>query len=58
VLNHPFFENLNLDLLLKKQLNPPYKPEIKELEYFDQNLLKSNNVNMSIIPKPNLDLIN
>jgi hypothetical protein len=39
-------------------LNPPYKPEIKELEYFDQNLLKSNNVNMSIIPKPNLDLIN
>ena len=36
ILKHPWFRNLDIEKLLKKELEPPYKPEIKEdLAYFD-----------------------
>lgn len=36
ILKHPWFRTLDIEKLLKKQIDPPYKPEIKEdLAYFD-----------------------
>jgi len=40
ILKHPWFRTLDIEKLLKKQIDPPYKPEIKEdLAYFDQKLV-------------------
>ena len=39
ILEHPFFAGLDIDKLMKKQLVPPYMPEISDdLKYFDQRL--------------------
>jgi hypothetical protein len=36
ILKHPWFRNLDIDKLLRREIEPPYKPEIKEdLAYFD-----------------------
>jgi len=37
ILQHPFFEGLDIDLLLAKKLTPEYMPEINEgeLKFFD-----------------------
>jgi hypothetical protein len=36
VLSHQFFAGLDTDKLLRKELKPPYKPEISDdLKYFD-----------------------
>ena len=41
ILEHPFFEELDIDALMKKQIEPSYKPDINEgeLKYFDQKLI-------------------
>jgi hypothetical protein len=40
--------------LIAKQLDPPYKPEMKEdLAYFDQKLVEGANLAMSILPQAN-----
>jgi hypothetical protein len=37
ILAHPFFEPLNIQKLLLKELEPPYKPDIgDDLKFFDQ----------------------
>jgi serine/threonine protein kinase len=39
ILEHPFFAGLDIDKLMKKQLVPPYMPEINDdLKYFDNRL--------------------
>ena len=36
IMAHPFFRDLDLEKLLRKELTPPYKPEVEdELAYFD-----------------------
>lgn len=36
ILAHPFFSDINIDKLLRKELEPPYKPELGEdLRFFD-----------------------
>lgn len=36
ILAHPFFAGLDMDKLIKKQLQPPYMPDISDdLKYFD-----------------------
>lgn len=52
ILSHPFFADLDIDLLMKKQLKPKYMPDITEgeLKYFDQRLVKDNSVEFSVIP--------
>ena len=39
VLGHKFFEGLDIEKLMKKQLQPLYMPEIKDCEFFDQKLV-------------------
>jgi len=57
-LAHPFFEDLDLDALLKKELKPEYMPEINgDLQYFDQKLVQDNTVEMSVIAPGNKKLI-
>lgn len=43
VLGHPFFRDIDRDKLLKKQITPPFKPDIKsnvDLSNFDQKFVK------------------
>ena len=43
ILSHKWFEDIDRDKLLAKQLDPPYVPQTKaELAYFDKNLVKQN----------------
>ena len=52
--NHPFFKNIDWDMLLKKKLEPPYKPVLngkKDLSHFSKVSLYLN-LNYSIIFHP------
>ncbi len=40
ILKHPFFKSIDIKKLLALQIDPPYKPEIKKNEFFDQKLVK------------------
>jgi serum/glucocorticoid-regulated kinase 2 len=52
IMAHPFFAPLNIEKLLKKELVPPYKPEISDdLKFFDKNLTSLQNVQESVIDK-------
>lgn len=52
VMSHPFFASLDIPLLLKKELVPPYKPEITDdLKFFDKNLTSLQNIQESVIDK-------
>lgn len=58
ILAHPFFESLNLEKLLKKELVPPYKPEIgDDLRFFDQKLTSKEEFQESVIDQNNVNLI-
>jgi len=58
ILQHPFFKELDIDMLMQKKLTPTYMPEIgQELAYFDQKLVKSDHVEMSVIPQDRQKLI-
>lgn len=52
ILAHPFFEGLDIDALINKQLVPPYMPDINEgeLKYFDQKLVNDDKLELSVIP--------
>ena len=43
ILSHPFFAELDIDALMKKQLTPQYMPDINdgELKFFDQKLVNA-----------------
>lgn len=58
VLAHPFFSGLDIDKLLRKELVPPYKPEIgDDLKFFDKKLLDLENIGESVIDKKRVKLI-
>lgn len=40
IIKHPFFASVDIDKLLAKEIDPPYKPSIKEDEYFDPRVVK------------------
>lgn len=52
ILSHPFFENLDIDQLMTKQIKPSYTPDINEGEfkYFDQKLVMDNKLELSVVP--------
>jgi hypothetical protein len=49
-----------MDALVKKQLTPGYKPDINEgeLKYFDQRLVKDDQLDFSVVPQEAMKLIN
>ena len=52
ILSHPFFADLDINKLLKKELPPPYKPEINDdLSFFNKNLTSLQNIEESVIDK-------
>ncbi len=51
ILEHEFFKDLDIDALINKKIKPSYMPEIKNCEFFDQKLVSSNNVEMTILTK-------
>jgi len=56
ITSHPFFENIDWDALYKKEIDPPYKPQVKGLEdtsNFDDMFLKEQVVD-SHVPPPTL----
>ena len=39
ILDHPFFKGIDFDKLLRKEIEPPYKPKMKsnfDLSHFDE----------------------
>lgn len=51
ILNHPWFKDLDLEKLQKRELEPPYKPAItEELAYFDQKLITGGEMAESVVP--------
>jgi serum/glucocorticoid-regulated kinase 2 len=58
ILDHPFFASLDFEKLLKKELDPPYKPVINDdLKFFDQSLTNMQNIQESVIDKSRQKLI-
>jgi len=58
VLAHPFFNGLDVEKLLRKELVPTYKPEIKDdLKFFDQKLTQLEDIQESVIDKSRVKLI-
>lgn len=58
ILEHPFFSSLNLEKLMKKELEPPYNPPISDdLKFFDSKLTGMVNVQESVIDKSRQKLI-
>ena len=55
ILAHEFFASLDIDKLMAKELEPPYKPEIVdgEFEFFNSQ----EQVEMSMLPKDKMKLI-
>jgi hypothetical protein len=57
-LSHPFFEGLDIEKLLKKEIEPPYKPVITDdLLFFDKNLTGKDQIAESVIDKSRQKLI-
>jgi hypothetical protein len=57
-LAHPFFAGLDIDKIVKKELRPPYKPEISDdLKYFDQKLTSKEDFAESVIDEQHKKLI-
>lgn len=51
ILRHPFFKDIDMPKLIKKELEPPYKPAMSEdLAYFDQKLVGQEEMAESILP--------
>ena len=52
MLGHKFFEGLDIDKLMQKQLQPLYMPEIKDCEFFDQKLVQMDpeQIGLSVVP--------
>jgi serum/glucocorticoid-regulated kinase 2 len=57
--NHPFFATIDFELLIKKKINAPFKPEISnklDVQNFDEDFT-SEEVSQTPIPTKNLDSI-
>jgi hypothetical protein len=58
ILQHPFFAGLDMEKLLRKELKPPYKPEISDdLKYFDQKLTAKEDFAESLMDDKSKELI-
>ena len=58
VLRHPFFNGLDIEKLLRKEIVPPYKPVINDdLKFFDQKLTNLDDIGESVIDKSRQKLI-
>lgn len=54
VLAHKWFADINMDMLLKKQIPSPYTPKIKEdFAYFDPKLTSMQEITDTILPEAN-----
>ena len=40
IMEHPFFKSIDIKKLLAFEMEPSYKPQIGENEFFDQKLVK------------------
>ena len=49
ILKHEFFNGLDIDKLLKFELTPPYMPQIKDEEFFDQKLVKQKDLEFTML---------
>jgi serine/threonine protein kinase len=60
ILAHPFFAGLDLEKLLRKEIEPPYKPVVgDDLKFFDQKLtaMSGDMIAESVIDKSRVKLI-
>ena len=58
ILGHPFFNGIDLEAIVSKKLDPPYKPEIgDDLKYFDQKLTDRDDFAESVVDEKYLKLI-
>lgn len=59
ILKHPWFQTIKIEKLLKRELDPPYKPAAtEELAYFDQKLVQGGEITESILPQSAKQVIN
>jgi serine/threonine protein kinase len=59
ILNHPWFKPLDIEKMLKRELEPPYKPDSKDdLAYFDQKLVTGGEITESVLPAAARQAIN
>jgi hypothetical protein len=59
VLAHPFFSDIDMDKLIKKELVPPFKPDVKDnfnLSTFDPQSAKLD-VTESVVPEETIQKI-
>lgn len=42
ILGHPFFKDIDLNLLEKKEITPPFTPDKDWKKYFDDKIIKMN----------------
>ena len=57
--SHPFFANIDFDLIVQKKIKAPFIPELSsdtDVQYFDEEFT-SEEVGMSYIPKKNMEMI-
>ena len=57
--SHPFFANIDFDLIVQKKIKAPFIPELSsdtDVQYFDEEFT-SEEVGMSYIPKRNMEMI-
>ena len=57
--SHPFFANIDFDLIVEKKIKAPFIPELSsdtDVQYFDEEFT-SEEVGMSYIPKRNMEMI-
>lgn len=60
ILSHPFFDGLDMEKLVRKEIDPPYKPVISDdLRFFDKNLtsMSGDTIAESMIDKSRQKLI-
>ena len=61
ILAHPFFKDIDIEMLMKKEIKPPYMPKIVpgELKYFNQSLINSQSNRISTnVTTENQQIIN
>jgi serum/glucocorticoid-regulated kinase 2 len=59
IMKHPWFADLDLDALIAKKLEPPYKPDSNDdLAYFDQKLVNQTEMAESVVPAQQRQIIN
>ena len=57
VLKHKFFAGLDLEKLLRKEIEPPYVPLVKsasDISNFDAKMVGSIEIHESIVPEENV----